>query len=404
MDISSGVTQRAKELQVDIARPSSILWGPSGRVLYFVATSRGVQNIWKVGVDQRTLSLVDGPERLTTGPGADSDIAITGDGKRLAFTTQVTNDRIWSLPFEVSSGRVLGDGQAVTESGKLSYNVDLTRDGKMLVFLAEHDEKQELWKKSVEDSSETLLKPWDGSRRYTPCWSREGKRLAYRRGRYLNSERTQLERPIVLMEAAGGEERLLTSPDPGVNDIACDWSADGEWILGSSNRGSKQYRLCLFPVSAAPHAESGMRVSAEHPDFSLWQGRFSPDERWIIFNATTMDDPISVIYVISASGGPWTPLTDQNYWADKGRWSADGRTIYFLSNRLTGLFNVWGRRFDPLKGKPVGEPFQVTSFESPGRMILPLVANMEMALSARRLILPIREISGNIWVLENVAR
>jgi len=403
MELRPDVAQRAKEMGIDINSATSLLWGPSGRVLYFVATSRGVQNIWKVGVDPRTLSLVDGPERLTTGPGADADIAITGDGKRLAFATRTISDRIWSLPFDASSGQVLGEGQAVTESGKMPYNLDLTRDGKRLVFMVERDGKYELWKKSLEDSGETLLKSWDGSDRYTPCWSRDGKRLAYRRTRSLNSERTQFEYPIVMMEAGGGDERLLTSPDSNV-DVAYDWSADAEWILASSNRGSKRWRLCLFPVSAAPHAESRMRVVAEHPDFDLWQGHFSPDERWIIFNATTRDAPISVIYVIPASGGPWTPLTDQSYWADKGRWSPDGKTIYFISNRMTGFFNVWGMRFDPVKGNPAGEVFRVTSLESPGRMILPLVGNMEMALSSRRLILPIREISGNIWLLENVDR
>ncbi len=404
MELRPVVAQRAKEMGIDINSASSLLWGPSGRVLYFVATSRGVQNIWKVAVDPRTLSLVDGPERLTTGPGADSDIAITGDGKRLAFTTQVTNDRIWSLPFDASSGEVLGEGQAVTESGKVAIEPDLTRDGKKLVFIAERDGKEELWEKSLEDNRETLLRPHDGLGRYAPRWSRDGKRLAYRRERYLNSERTQWSGPIVLLSAGGGDEWLLTSPDSGLSEIAYDWSADGEWILASSNRGSKQWRLCLFPVSAAPHAESGMRVVAEHPDFSLWQGRFSPDERWIIFNATTLDDPISVIYVIPASGGPWTPLTDQNYWADKGRWFPDGRTIYFISNRMTGFFNVWGIRFDPVKGEPVGEAFRVTSLESPGRMILPYVGSMEIAISARRLALPIEEVSGNIGVLEDVDR
>jgi hypothetical protein len=207
-----------------------------------------------------------------------------------------------------------------------------------------------------------------------------------------------------MLDSKGGDEKLMTSPDVTVNENAYDWSRDGKWILASSNRDSSHYRLCLFPVSGAPQAENGMRVVAEHPEQSLWQGRFSPDDRWILFNATTMDEPVSVIYVIPSAGGPWTPVTDESYWADKGRWSPDGRTIYFISNRLTGFFNVWGMKFDAATGKPAGEPFRVTNLESPGRMILPLVGSLEMAVSAERLILPIREVRGNIWVLENVDR
>jgi len=38
------------------------------------------------------------------------------------------------------------------------------------------------------------------------------------------------------------------------------------------------------------------------------------------------------------------------------------------------------------------------------RMILPLLGRLEMALAADRLVLPIMEVSGSIWVLENVDR
>jgi hypothetical protein len=44
----------------------------------------------------------------------------------------------------------------------------------------------------------------------------------------------------------------------------------------------------------------------------------------------------------------------------------------------------------------------VTAFESPRQMIPTDVRVMEMALSANRLILPIMEVSGRIWILENL--
>ena len=82
-------------------------------------------------------------------------------------------------------------------------------------------------------------------------------------------------------------------------------------------------------------------------------------------------------------------------------WSPDGKTIYYISNRSTAFFNVWGIRFDPARGQPVGEPFRVTSFDNPGRMVWPSHA-VEIALSTDRLFLPITEVTGSIWVLDNV--
>ncbi len=72
--------------------------------------------------------------------------------------------------------------------------------------------------------------------------------------------------------------------------------------------------------------------------------------------------------------------------------------IYFLTNR-GGFLNVWAIRFDPTQGRPIGEPFEVTTFNSPRQMIQGLE---EISLSRERLVLPVTETSGNISMLENL--
>ena len=109
------------------------------------------------------------------------------------------------------------------------------------------------------------------------------------------------------------------------------------------------------------------------------------------------------MYVVSAAGGPWIQITDGKQWDDKPRWSPDGKTIYFLSDHA-GFFNLWGIRFDPVKGKPQGEAFQVTSFDNPRLMIPGHIPIVEFDLSQDRLVLPLAQISGNIWMLDNVDR
>ena len=90
-----------------------------------------------------------------------------------------------------------------------------------------------------------------------------------------------------------------------------------------------------------------------HPEHSLFEARFSPDDRWVCFQATKAGAQ-AVVYVVSSSGGDWTKITEDNVWSDKPHWSPDGKTIYYISNRGTAFFNVWGIRFDPARGKPVG--------------------------------------------------
>ncbi|MGH9841215.1 MAG: winged helix-turn-helix domain-containing protein [Blastocatellia bacterium] len=402
-EISAQVEQQLKT-SVRFEEFSNFLWAPSGQALYFEGSYEGVRNLWRVEVEPQTLRWIAGPERLTTDPGPDTEIAISPDGKKLAYTIRTERTRIWSLPFNATTGRIKGAGQPVTSADKDAWKLDLSRDGRKLIFAASRAGNEQLWEKSLDDGRETLLRPADDFTRYSPRWSRDGLWLVYRRDRGTDPGQVRFEFSIVQTPAGGGDEQLVTYPSR-FDEFAYDWSADGEWILGNSERHSPgRYLIGLFPLRAAPHAENQMRVVTSHPEYSLWQPRFSPDERWICFNAiNTTEAGVSTIYVVPSSGGDWTRVTDARHWEGKARWSPDGKTIYFVSNR-TGFFNVWGVRFDLRTGKPAGEAFRVTEFESPGRMVLPLLGRMELALAAERLVLPIMEVSGSIWVLENVDR
>ena len=86
---------------------------------------------------------------------------------------------------------------------------------------------------------------------------------------------------------------------------------------------------------------------------------------------------------------------------DKPRWSPDGKSIYYVMDQ-NGLFNVWGTRFDPAKGKPVGQSFQVTTFDSPKLMFPLLIEPVEISIGGNKLALTLEEASGSIWLLDNV--
>jgi WD40-like Beta Propeller Repeat len=110
---------------------------------------------------------------------------------------------------------------------------------------------------------------------------------------------------------------------------------------------------------------------------------------------------VSTIYVVPPSGGEWIRITEGKYWDDLPRWSPDGKTIYFVSNR-TGFLNVWGIRFNSKTGRSVGTPFRVTDFGGPVQLA-PIGWDL-ISVGANRLLVNLVESSGNIWTLENVDR
>jgi hypothetical protein len=52
----------------------------------------------------------------------------------------------------------------------------------------------------------------------------------------------------------------------------------------------------------------------------------------------------------------------------------------------------------------VSEPFPVTAFSSPRLMVPKVIAPVSISLTQDRLVVTVAQVSGNIWVLDNVDR
>jgi Tol biopolymer transport system component len=341
----------------------------------------------------------EGPERVTVGGGLDTNIAVSPDGQKLAFTVRDESTRLWSLPFDPIEGRVLGKGEPITPKGVDAWYPDVPPNGTHVVYRIIRRGRHELHRRSLTAGDDRVL-PVTGAFA-VPRWSGDGMLLAFHRLMPVAADGGARLNAVAIVDADGGHERNLTGAT--TREITpYDWSADGAWILGSCEHGpAERMAVCLLPVAAAPHAEKHIRVIASDPDRHLYQATFSPNQKSIAFIATSPG--LSAIYVVSADGGQWTAVSEGTFWDDKPRWSPDGKTLYFVSNR-SGFLNVWGRRFDPKTGKPSGDPFRVTNLENPSERVSSAVNTMELAIAPNRMVLPIVEASGSVWVLENIDR
>jgi Tol biopolymer transport system component len=371
-------------------------------------------DVWKVSVDAESLRWTDGPERLTASPARETDLKLSADGTKLAFGARNERVRITVFPFDSATGEVTGEGRPINTGGMIPDTLDLSKDGRKLSFVTFRTtgEDKQLWTRSLEREDGRVVST--GNYRF-PCWSRDGMRLACRKATNVGTEAQPFHSfQVVLIPLEGGEEQIMNSPVLGGANNANDWSIDGQWILVGCRRGKHSpdedsldagegrapAHICMQPLAAAPRAEEQARIIALHPDYDLWQHRFSPDDSWILFNAVERRGARSSrLFAIPATGGEWIPITDGKHWADKGVWAPDGTTIYYVSNR-GGFLNVWGIRFDPAEGKALGEPFQVTYFNSPSLRVDPDMVRMEIGLSNNLLALQLMEVTGNIWVLE----
>jgi tricorn protease len=221
----------------------------------------------------------------------------------------------------------------------------LSTDGKTLSFSYIGD----LWTVPAKGGTATRLTVHEAHDAY-PRFSPDGRWIAFSSNRDGNYD-------VFVISANGGPARQLTFNS--ANDYVMDWSADGNRVMFYGMRGAETWQLYSVDV------KSGAAKSLTNDDQYLRYAVYSPDGGTIAYDragsvgtwwrpryhgSANMD-----IYTKSLSTGKITRVTDYDGTDLWPMYAADGRTIYYASDRLTpGTPNILA---SPASG---GKPAQVT--------------------------------------------
>lgn len=142
-----------------------------------------------------------------------------------------------------------------------------------------------------------------------PAWSPDGTKLAFQYSltdrRYVGSHSTQIG--IWISDANGSNARQVTQRSPGHSwDYGPQWSPDAT-TLAFFRLDLKTDREAIFTVRIDGSQErrvTSRSLSAANPNWS-------PDGRWILFNAERQDGSLNV-YKIRPNGSGLTNLTRQD--------------------------------------------------------------------------------------------
>jgi len=361
-------------------------WVAGGNRVVFAATLGDSTNLWDVRVSPEAGSLEGPPRRLTTGPGPDLYPFAAGGG-RVVFSSLVENLDVWSLPMDVNQGKVTGEPRRVTQEAATDGRPSVSADGKKLGFLSDRSGNFDVWVKDLENGKETAvtLTPLDED---TPAISRDGSKVAYTRqeGQKRSIYVAPVGRsgvPVKVCESCGGSG---------------DWLSDTRILFARRGQPTR-----IGPVDLA----SGHTIDlVQHPQFNVYSGRSSLDNRWIAFHRWT--GPMTRrIYVAPFRDGAtlpehdWIPITDGLGLDRDVCWSPDGNLLYFYSER-DGFRCVWAQRLDATTKRPKGGMFSVHHLHHARRSLM-RITDVDMArLTAvpGRLVLSLGEYAGNIWMGE----
>jgi Tol biopolymer transport system component/tRNA A-37 threonylcarbamoyl transferase component Bud32 len=368
-------------------------WMAGNRIL-FVAKSGDSSHLFEVGIAPPSLTtkqwrLDASATRLTSGTGQDErpSVAPAGPGtgaRRVAFASLVRAEHIWSLDLDTTQPRTGGKVRQLTQESGFQIFPSISRDGTKLALISHAAYNDEVWLLDLTTGKKILLSN-EVSAKLKPIIHADGSRVMW--------EDYRIRANYGVPASGGVPEKLCDECG-----FPWDWSADHTRIL--------HYGFKSSVVASMTNLETGNRsLFLESPGRSVYSFRWSPDSRWIVFQAES-EAGRSQLYVAPFTNdqGPsetaWIPITDGSTKEESPKWSPDGNWIYSFSNR--DAFNcIWAYPLDPGTKRPSGKAVAV--FHSHGSRLSLRNANQisrEMSVARDRIVFNQGEITGNIWMTE----
>ena len=368
-------------------------WMPGNRIL-FVAKSGDSSHLFEIGISAPGLTtqqwrLDSSAKRLTAGTEQTERPSFAAAGprtgaRRLAFASLVRSERIWSLDLDTNQPRAGGTVQPLTQESGFQIFPSISRDGTKLVFVSHAAYNDEVWLLDLTTGKKLLLSN-EVSAKLKPIIHADGSRVMW--------EDYRIRANYGVPASGGVPEKLCDECG-----FPWDWSADHTRIL--------HYGFKSSVVASMVNLETGnRRLFLESPGRSVYGFRWSPDSRWIVFQAKNAAGRTQ-LYVAPFTGdqGPsetaWIPITDGSTIEESPKWSPDGNWIYSFSNR-DAFDCIWAYPLDPRTKRPSGKAIAV--FHSHGSRLSLRNANQisrEMSVARDRIVFNQGEIAGNIWMTE----
>jgi Tol biopolymer transport system component len=327
------------------------------------------------------------PEKVTFGTGAETQASVAATG-RMAIGSLSYEAHIWGLPLD-DSGRATGQVRQLTAEFPGEIGPVISKNGQHLLFLSSKSVPSQLYGKDLSTGAVRRLSQDNTLVKMQAAIDRAGSQVLY-------SDASKDS--VVSVPFSGGVPQALPLSR---RDVAVyDWASDGKalLVLRYPNSGASGH----FSIYAANLETEQVIPLIQDPDHDVFEPHFSPDGRWVTFTVAANNESRVFVAPLRWTAIPkseWQAITTDTSWNDKPRFSMDGRSVLFTSNR-DGFRCIWAQRLAP-DLHPAGDPLPV--FHSHGTQLSigngPL-SDQGMSVGKGWLVFDQTELKGNIWVLE----
>jgi tricorn protease len=316
-------------LTADYAGTSkNALWWNSR--VYFLSDRDGTMNLWSMDQNGRNLK-------------------------------QHTHHEGWDI-----QSPALSDGRVVYQLGAdlRLYEIAAGTDKPINIELpSDFDHLREHWIKTPLDYTTAIHLSQDGSNviatsrgRVFVLPAKTGRLVdvtARKPGRYREARSMPDGKSLLVLSTESGEVEFWKIPANGVGageqlttgGKVLRWegipSPDGKWIAHQD----KDNELWLLEIATKTQKKVGLSEFGDNSDPQFSAVHWSADSRWLTFDRPAANG-FSQLVLYNVETGITTPLTTDRYNSGDACWSADGKWIYFLSDRSMKSIvgSPWGPR------------------------------------------------------------
>ncbi len=336
-------------------------WTPDGQGLLWLSNRDGARDLYHARLT-RSKTPVGAPDRVTTGLNVHT-FTLSRDGRQLAYASLVSNANIWAVDLPGTEPASIRDAVPLTRGNQIVEGIDVSRDGRTLVFDSNRGGNSDIYRLTVGDMEPVRLTT-DPAPDFMPRLSADGQKILF------HSMRAGHRDVFSIRTDGTAEQALAAGPQEEMNP---DWSPTGDSIVYVvlEQEGVEIRSLMDGSVRREP-------LAARFP-------RWSPS-RGVIGSATSEglavldleEDRISLLVRSSRPGfGP-----EINVWAP------DGKTQYYLESQPSG-WSGWSI----VEGET---PRLILRFDDPLRQ----PARYGLATDGRTLFMTLGSHESDIWVLD----
>ncbi|OLE56005.1 MAG: hypothetical protein AUG51_00310 [Acidobacteria bacterium 13_1_20CM_3_53_8] len=352
----------------------SSIYSPDGESIYYSASTQDFNfGLWRLRISPGGEAVGEPVEIASMGTTSAKYLAVSSDGKRLAYSAASTASNIWSIPISERTGEATGSPVPLTSGTNLRNGAPAFSPDGRKIALSSYRTGTDTYISVIDaDGKNPTPVIISSAHSVYPSWFPDGEQI-------MASSLPQEGRTTVWVTSLkSGRDRLLL--DPGQHISFPRLSPDGKMIaFNSMTKGV--VNVWVIPVEGGKPRQ--LTFDQELMGFPDW----SPDGQWLTFQMKRGED--SYLMIMPSGGGTPTQLTFDrgNSWPHD--FSPDGDRIVFAGER-DGIWNIYWISRTTKQQKQLTNYTKLSSF----------VRYPSWSPLGNQIAYEYAETTGNIWMLE----